>query len=205
MNEKNNDLTADEKKERAEGAPGEKGHQHKQEEHKHDDHKKKKKKEDLPDEVKKEMEEKDARIKSLEERILYLQADFENFKRIKAKEKEDTVRFGNEVLIKELLPVLDNFELALKHSESTEDYKAVHDGVKLILNEFLKVLERAGVKPVEAMGRKFDPNFHEAMFQEEREDEEPDTVVSELQRGYLLNDRLIRPSRVGVSKRPGAE
>ncbi len=205
MNEKNKDLTADEKKERPEGTPGEKGQPHKHEEHKHDDHKKKKKKEDLPDEVKKEIEEKDATIRSLEERILYLQADFENFKRIKAKEREDTLKFGNEVLIKELLPVLDNFELALKHAESTEDYRAIHDGVKLILNEFLKVLEKAGVKPVEAMGRKFDPNFHEAMFQEEHENKEPDTVVSELQRGYLLNDRLIRPSRVGVSKKPDNE
>ena len=205
MNEKNKDLTADEKDEKPQGVPGEKGHQRKQEEHKQDDHKKKKKKEDLPEEVKKEIEEKDAKIESLEERMLYLQADFENFKRIKAKEKEDTLKFGNEVLIKELLPVLDNFELALQHSESTEDYKAIHDGVKLILNEFLKVLERSGVKPVEAMGRKFDPNFHEAMFQEEHEDVEPDTVVSELQRGYLLNDRLLRPSRVGVSKGPDAE
>lgn len=197
MNEKNKDLNREEKEERHDGEAAEKGHQHKPEEHK-----KKKKGEEVPDEIRKELEEKDAKIKALEERILYLQADFENFKKIKAKEKQDTLKFGNETLIKQLLPVLDNFELALKHSESTEDYKAIHDGVKLILNEFLKVLDKAGVKPVEAMGCKFDPNFHEAMFQEEREDVEPDTVVSELQKGYLLNDRLVRPSRVGVSKKP---
>jgi molecular chaperone GrpE len=201
MNEKNRDLTAEEKEERP-GAPGEKGHHHKQEEHKHEDHKKKKKKEDLPDEVKQEIEEKDAKIESLEERILYLQADFENFKRIKTREKQDALKFGNEALVKEFLPVLDNLERALNHAESTEDYKAIHDGVKLIVNEFLKVLEKAGVQPVEAMGQKFDPNYHEAMYQEEREDMEPDTVISELQRGYLLNDRLVRPSRVGVSKKP---
>jgi molecular chaperone GrpE len=66
----------------------------------------------------------------------------------------------------------------------------------------MKVLEKAGVKSIEAVGRKFDPNFHEAFYQEEHEDMEPDTVVSEFQKGYLLNDRLIRPSRVGVSKKP---
>lgn len=200
MNEENKDLQ--EKEEKLEEAPGEKGHHHKQEGHKHEDHKKKKKNEDLPDEIKKELEEKDAKIKSLEERILYLQADFENFKKMKVKERQDTLKFGNETLIKELLPVLDNLELALKHSETTEDYKGIHDGVKLILSEFMKVLEKAGIKPVEAIGQKFDPNFHEALFQEEHEEMEPDIVVSELQRGYLLNDRLLRASRVGVSKKP---
>lgn len=203
MNEKNDDLNAQQKEERPDEASVEKSH-HKQEEHKHEDHKKKKKKEDIPDEIRKELDEKDTKIKSLEERILYMQADFENFKKIKLKEKQDTLKFGNETLIKELLPVLDNLELALKHYESTEDYKAIHDGVKLILNEFLKVLEKAGVKPVEAIGQKFDPNFHEAMFQEEHDDMAPDTVVTELQKGYLLNERLVRPSRVGVSKKPDA-
>lgn len=200
MSEENEDLKVKEGEQKQDETPEQKGHHHK-----HDHHKKKEKKEEIPDEMKKDLEEKDAKIKALEDRILYLQADFENFKKIKIKEKQDTLKFGNETLIKELLPVLDNFELALKHSESTEDYKSIHDGVKLILNEFLKVLEKAGVKPVEAIGRKFDPNYHEAMFQEEHEDIEPDTVVSELQRGYLLNDRLIRPSRVGVSKKPETE
>ncbi len=195
MNEENKDLQ--EKEEKLDEAPGEKGHRHK-----HEDHKKKKKNENLPDEIKKELEEKDAKIRSLEERILYMQADFENFKKMKIKERHDTIKFGNETLIKELLPVLDNLELALKHSESTEDYKGIHDGVKLILSEFIKVLEKAGIKSVEAIGQKFDPNFHEALFQEEHEEMEPDTVVSELQRGYLLNDRLLRASRVGVSKKP---
>ncbi len=196
MNEKNKDLDKNEQEERHHEAAEEAGHHHK-----HEEHKKKKKKDEIPDEIKKEIEEKDAKIKDLENRILYLQADFENFKKIKIKEKQDTLKFGNEILIKELLPVLDNLELALKHSESTEDPNSIHDGVKLILNEFLKVLEKAGVKPVEAVGQKFDPNFHEAFFQEEHEDMEPDTVVAELLKGYTLNDRLIRASRVVVSKK----
>jgi len=199
MSEENEDLKVEEGQEKQDEMPEQKGHHHK-----HEHHKKKEKKEEIPDEIKKDLEEKDAKIKALEDRILYLQADFENFKKIKIKEKQETLKFGNENLIKQLLPVLDNLELAIQHSEDTEDYKNIHDGVKLILNEFLKVLEKAGVKPVEAVGQKFDPNFHEAMFQEEHEDMEPDTVVSEFQRGYILNDRLIRPSRVGVSKKPDA-
>jgi len=82
------------------------------------------------------------------------------------------------------------------------NYKSIYDGVKITLNEFLKVLEKAGARPIEAVGQKFDPNFHEALYQEDHEDKEPDTVVSEFQKGYLLNERLIRPSRVGVSKKP---
>ena len=199
MSEENEDLKVEEGQEKQDEMPEQKGHHHK-----HEHHKKKEKKEEIPDEIKRDLEEKDAKIKALEDRILYLQADFENFKKIKIKEKQETLKFGNENLIKQLLPVLDNLELAIQHSEDTEDYKNIHDGVKLILNEFLKVLEKAGVKPVEAVGQKFDPNFHEAMFQEEHEDMEPDTVVSEFQRGYILNDRLIRPSRVGVSKKPDA-
>jgi molecular chaperone GrpE len=194
MNEKDKDLLLDET---------EKRHEEKEESgHKHEEHRKKKKKEEIPAELKEELEEKDGKIKSLEERLLYLQADFENFKKIKVKEKLDLLKYANETIVKELLPVIDNLELALKHAESTDDYKGIHEGVRITLNEFMKVLEKAGVKSIEAVGRKFDPNFHEAFYQEEHEDMEPDTVVSEFQKGYLLNDRLIRPSRVGVSKKP---
>jgi molecular chaperone GrpE len=168
----------------------------------HEEHKKKKKHEEIPEELKKELTDRDAKIKELEDRILYLQADFENFKKLKIKEKQDTLKFGNETLLKELLPVIDHLEMALKHAETTEDYKSIHEGVQLTLNEFAKVLEKAGVKSIDAIGQKFDPNFHEAFYQEEHEDKEPDTIVSEFQKGYLLNDRLIRPSRVGVSKKP---
>ena len=176
-----------------------------------EDHKKKKKKDDVKkDEIKKDMaveelnkslNEKDEKIKSLEERLLYLQADFENFKKIKNKERQDTLKFGNEVLIKELLPVVDNLERALEHSSETESAKGVYEGIQIVLNEFLKVLERSGVSRIEALGKKFDPNFHEAFFQEERDDVEPETVISEHQKGYSLNGRLIRPSMVSISKK----
>ena len=172
------------------------------EEHKHDEHKKKKKKDDGVEELKKLLEEKEKNIKTLQEKILYLQADFENFKKLKTKEKVETLKFGNEALIKEFIPVVDNLEMALNHATNTDDYKSILEGVKLTLNEFLKVLEKAGVTRIDAVGKKFDPNLHEAFYQEERDDIEPDTVISEFQKGYLLNERLIRPSRVVLSKKP---
>jgi molecular chaperone GrpE len=168
----------------------------------HEEHKKKKKKDEVVDELNNILEEKEEMIKALQDKVLYLQADFDNFKKLKIKEKQDTLKFGNEVLIKELLPVLDNLERALDHASKTEDFKGIHDGVKIISNEFLKVLERAGVERVDAIGKKFDPNFHEAFMQEEKDDVEPDTVVSEMQKGYILNGRLVRPSMVTISKKP---
>ena len=169
----------------------------------HEEHKKKnKKKEEAAEELRKELEAKDNIIKNLQDKMLYFQAEFENFKKLKAKEKQDTLKFGNETLLQELIPVLDNMEMALEHASHAEDVKAIAEGVKLTFNQFLKVLEKAGVERLEAVGKKFDPNLHEALYQEERDDMDADTVVSEVQKGYLLNGRVVRPSRVSVSKKP---
>jgi len=167
-----------------------------------EEHKKKKKKDAIIEELQKSLEEKEENIKILQDKLLYLQADFENFKKLKIKEKQEILMFGNEVLIRQLLPVLDNLERALEHVSKTEDFKSIEEGVEITLNEFLKVLEKSGVTRVDALGKKFDPNIHEALYQEERDDVEPDTIVSEFQKGYMLNGRLIRPSRVSVSKKP---
>jgi molecular chaperone GrpE len=167
-----------------------------------EEHKKKKKKDAIIEELQKSLEEKEENIKTLQDKLLYLQADFENFKKLKIKEKQEILMFGNEVLIRQLLPVLDNLERALEHVSKTEDFKSIEEGVEITLNEFLKVLEKSGVTRVDALGKKFDPNIHEALYQEERDDLEPDTIVSEFQKGYILNGRLIRPSRVSVSKKP---
>jgi len=170
-----------------------------------EEHKKKKKKDEVKkdgviEELNKSLQENEETIKTLQERLLYFQAEFENFKKLKNKEKQDTLKFGNEVLIKDLLPVIDNLERALEHASKTEDFKSIHEGIKIVLNGFLKVLDKAGLEPVEALGKKFDPNFHEAFFQEERDDLNPETVISEHQKGYVLNGRLIRPSMVSISK-----
>jgi molecular chaperone GrpE len=174
------------------------------EEHK-EEPKKRKKKDEIIEELQKTLEEKENTLKTLQNKLLYLQADFENFKKQKNKEKQELLKFGNEVLIKELLPILDNLERALEHASTTENITSIVEGVKIIHAEFLKVLEEYGVTRVEAVGKKFDPNVHEAVFQEVRDDVEPGTVVSEFQKGYLLNGRLIRPSRVIVSKAPDVQ
>lgn len=170
--------------------------------HKREEHKKKKKKDDSPADLQKMFEEKEEALKELQNKMLYLQAEFENFKKLKLKEKQETLKYGNETLVKDLIPVVDTLEMALDHADKTSDYKGIHEGVKLTLSEFLKVLGKAGVTRVDAVGKKFDPNLHEAVYQEEREDVEPDTVLSEFQKGYLLNDRLIRASKVVLSKNP---
>jgi molecular chaperone GrpE len=170
-----------------------------------EEHKKKKKKDEAVEDLQKIIEEKEELVKELNNKYLYLQADFENFKKIKAKEKQDLLKFGNEVLIKELIPVIDNLERAIDHAGKAEDTKGIVEGVQITLNEFVKVLERSGVERIDSVGKKFDPNFHEALFQEEKEDMEPDTVTAELQKGYALNGRLLRPARVSVSKKPEAQ
>jgi len=170
-----------------------------------EEHKKKKKKDEVIEELQRSLEAKEGYIKALQDKILYLQADFENYKKLKVKEKQDLLKFGNEVLIKDMLPVVDNLQMALDHSAMTEDFKAIYEGVKITLSEFLKVFEKAGVTRIDAVGKRFDPNLHEALFQEENDEQEPDTVVSELQKGYMLNGRLLRPSRVSVSKKPDVD
>ena len=137
------------------------------------------------------------------ERFLRLYADFENYKKRSAREIQDFRKFANDALIKELLPVLDNLERAINSSNSVseESDKSIAQGVDMTLKEILKILEKFHVKPVEAIGKPFDPNFHEAIGQEESEEYEDNIVIKEFQKGYLLHDRLIRPAMVMVSKR----
>jgi molecular chaperone GrpE len=171
----------------------------------HEDHKKKKKKEEIVDELKQKLEEKEKELSEARERLLYQQADFENFKKLKAREKQEALKFGNETLVKELLPVIDNLERAIQHGCKTDDSKAIVQGVELTLNSFLKALEKFGVTRVEALEKDFDPNVHEAIAQEVREDKTPGTVVTELQKGYIMDGRLLRPSMVTVAKTPEEE
>ena len=166
----------------------------------HEEHKKKKKKEEIIDELKQKVEEKEKELGELRERLLYQQADFENFKKLKAKEKQEVLKFGNETLVKELLPVIDNLERAIQHGCKAEDSKAIVEGVELTLNSFLKVLEKFGVTRVDALEKEFDPNVHEAVAQETGTDKAPGTVVTELQKGYIMDGRLLRPSMVTVAK-----
>jgi molecular chaperone GrpE len=166
------------------------------------DHKKKKKKEDHLEELQALIVEKDAEITQLKEKQLYQQAEFENFKRLKMKEKQDALRYGNESLVKELLPVIDNLERAIEHAGKSDEAKNIVDGITLTLTGFLKALEKFNVCCVEAKGCKFDPNVHEAVLQEDSDQAEPGTVIGEFQKGYVMDGRLLRPSMVSVAKGP---
>jgi molecular chaperone GrpE len=128
------------------------------------------------------------------------QAEIENLKRRFQKDKEELFKFSNESLIKQLLPVLDNLQKAVAHSENENSLEALREGVELTLKGLIDTLEKAGLTTVKAINEPFDPNFHEAISEQEDNSVKPGTVLQELQKGYLLNDRLIRPAIVIVSK-----
>ncbi len=136
---------------------------------------------------------------------LYLrsQAEMENMRKRWQREKEDWVKFSNESLIKDILPALDSLEKAISHcAVSNEDcLDALQQGVELTLKGLKDALTRAGLEAIEAKGEAFDPNYHQAVSEMEDEQAEPGTVLTELQKGYLLNQRLLRPAMVVVNKK----
>ncbi len=142
------------------------------------------------------------KLKDEHERTLRAAADLENYKRRAAKEREEVQRFGIEKLLKDFLPVVDNFDRALEHARSGGDMKSLQDGVAMVRKLFEDALQKHGVKAFDAVGKPFDPNFHEAMGQMETAAQAPNTVVKELVRGFTLNDRLVRPALVMVAKAP---
>src|SRR5205814_10422090 len=132
------------------------------------------------------------------ERLLRSATEFENFKKRAVKEKEDTQKFGSEKLLKDFLPVMDNLERALDHAEQ-HDPGQVIEGVRLVQKLFETTLAKHGVTGFSALGKPFDPALHEALMQQES-DEPAGTVVSEMAKGYKLNERLVRPAAVVVAK-----
>jgi molecular chaperone GrpE len=135
------------------------------------------------------------------DRLLRASAEFDNYKKRTTREMRDVVRYANEKLFKELINVVDNLERAITSAEQDgKEDDPLLQGVRLTLNEVEKILERHNVEPVIAMGETFDPNFHQAMMQEESADHPANTVISEMQKGYKLHDRLLRPAMVVVSK-----
>ena len=129
-----------------------------------------------------------------------MKADFENFKKRAQRERSEFIKFANEELIKELLPVLDNFRRAVNHAEEITDANAFREGIKLIEKDFEEVLKKRGLARLEVVGTNFDPEIHEAIMLKETEDYSDETIIEEIQVGYKLGERLLRPARVVVSK-----
>ncbi|MFW5853880.1 MAG: nucleotide exchange factor GrpE [Thermodesulfobacteriota bacterium] len=141
-----------------------------------------------------------------QDRYMRLYAEFDNYKKRTAREMSEFRKYATENLIKELIPVVDNLERAISSSgEDTRDKSCILEGVEMTRKEILRVLEKYEVKPIDALGTPFDPNFHEAVGQEESETEADNIVVRELLKGYTMHDRLIRPTMVIVSKAKPAE
>lgn len=132
-------------------------------------------------------------------------AELENFRKRANRERDEAIRFANEALVKDLLPVVDNLERAVAHAKDGGNGKPLVEGVEMVLRGFFDTLAKHGVVPIAAVGQRFDPEKHEAMAQIESGTYEPDTVVEEYHKGYLLRDRLLRPALVSVAKTPKSQ
>ncbi len=153
-------------------------------------------------ELEEALEVKEKEAKENYDRYLRAVAELDNFRKRAARDKADTIKYGKEDLIKDILPFLDSLDRALEHKDST-DAQAFKDGIALIQDQLLCCLKKHGVERIESVGAVFDPNFHEALMRVDSADHQDNQVVSEMGKGYLLNGRLIRPSRVCVCKKTG--
>ena len=159
----------------------------------------------LPEDVKELIErlrEAEKRAEAEHDQTLRTLAEFNNFRRRTREEMDQARKFAIEDLVIRILPILDNFERAIATAEELCDYEALHGGVILILRQFRDILEKEGVKPIEAEGLEFDPNLHEAVMREDTDAYPDNTVIEEFQKGYTLGDKVVRPSMVKVAKQP---
>ncbi len=138
---------------------------------------------------------------SYKDKWLRAEADMENYKKRVHKEKLDQLKFGYETFIREILPVIDNLERAIEYSKKHAQKDSLYEGVELTLKLLKKVIEGFGVNTMNTVGQLFDPNFHEGLGVEEGKDYEDNVIVKEVEKGYLYNDRLIRPAKVIVGKK----
>jgi molecular chaperone GrpE len=155
--------------------------------------------------LRREIDAKETEARQNYERLLRQAAELENFKKRAAKEKEEIIRYGNESLIRDLLPILDNLERAVSYAGGGGNGTPLLEGVEMTLKSFLDVLGKHGVKQVSAKGELFDPKIHEAIAQVETKEFLPNSVVEEHHKGYFLLDRLLRPALVSTAKPPPGE
>ena len=147
----------------------------------------------LEEELKIQLEEKNKLAEDRLNKLKYLQADFDNYRKNFEKEKKDIIKLANENLIKEFLVVLDDLERAERENGNNK-------GLSLLYKNFLNILEKNGLKKIECLGRKFNPNLHEVLMKEESEEDEG-IILEEFQKGFILNSKVIRPSQVKISEK----
>jgi len=145
----------------------------------------------------------DERYRELNDKYIRLYADFENYRKRMVKEKEEIQKYGYEPLLYELLTVIDTLEMALGHADSDDASASLKQGIEMTLKEFQRVLGKFGLERIEALGKKFDPEQHEAMTRVKRDDVEDGVIVEEFRKGYMFYDRLLRPALVAVASPDG--
>ncbi len=154
--------------------------------------------------LRRQLEESQRMAQTFKDQLLRKAAEFENYKRRVESESAAIMRSANESLLLALLPVVDDFARSMKAGKEQKDYDAFHAGVEMIHTKFQKVLERYGVVPFTSAGKPFDVGFHDALLQVPRADLDPHTVIEEVERGYMMYDRILRHAKVIVSAAPGA-
>jgi molecular chaperone GrpE len=131
---------------------------------------------------------------------LRLQAEFDNYRKRSLQEKAEFIKFANQGLISELIGIVDNFELSIKYADKKNDFKLMHQGVDMIIKQLHTLLKSKGLEKIKTVGENFNPHQHDALEIIEDQDVEVDTVIEELQPGYLLSGRILRPAKVKVAK-----
>jgi molecular chaperone GrpE len=139
-------------------------------------------------------------FRKLHEKLLRVSADYVNFQKRVPKQISNTIAYEKEMIIKSLLPVLDNFEHTFQNARSAENIDSLIKGIKIIYDQMLSILQSYGIEQIQALGENFDPALHEAMLQKAEPQQQDNLVLEEFQKGYKLNGRVIRPSRVIVNK-----
>ena len=158
----------------------------------------------IVDQEKNNLEEKlksaEQELENYKDRLLRKAAEFENYKRRVENDQFNLLKYAAESLIIKLLPVIDDFERSLVHIKDAKDVDSIKDGIKMVYDKLMKMLEDQGVKSIDAVGKPFDVHYHEAIMQRKVENAEPHTIVDEFEKGYMYKDRVIRHTKVAVSE-----
>lgn len=153
----------------------------------------------------KSLKEKAEKAEECLDRLLRLQADFDNYKKRLDKERIEFIKFANEEIVVDILKIVDDFERAVEAGKSKHDFDVLYEGIEMIYKDTKEFLKKNGVAEIDAKGKPFNPHEHEAMMQEETDEHPEGHVSEEFQKGYMLNGRIIRPAKVKVAKRAKTE
>jgi molecular chaperone GrpE len=156
--------------------------------------------------LQRQLQDTETELKETHDRLLRVSAEFDNYKKRSARETSEFRKYANQALLKDLLPVVDNLDLAINSTGGQSEIdKSLVEGLAITRKEIMKVLEKFHVTAIEAIGKPFDPEFHEAVMRQESGEHAENTVISEFQKGYLIHDRLLRPAMVVVASPKASE